>query len=74
MADPVSEAWGGRRLGVASERLPTSLEDLFKAAGVSVRVLSRMRREGRASIGIIDALLVHLDGPRLDELYPCDVQ
>jgi DNA-directed RNA polymerase subunit RPC12/RpoP len=69
-----SEAWGGRRLGVASERLPTSLEDLFKAAGVSVRVLSRMRREGRASIGIIDALLVHLDGPRLDELYPCDVQ
>jgi hypothetical protein len=65
-----SESWEGRRIGMNSEHLPTSLDDLCKAAGVSVRSLSRMRTDGRASIGTIDALLVHLDGPRLDELYP----
>jgi hypothetical protein len=55
---------------VARNRLPTSLEELCEAAGVAVKSLSRMRTEGRASIGTIDALLVFLDGPRLDDLYP----
>jgi hypothetical protein len=65
-----SESWEGRRIGMDSEHLPTSLDELCAAAGVHVRSLSRMRTDGRASIGTIDALLVHLDGPRLDELYP----
>jgi hypothetical protein len=68
--DRFSESWGGQRLGVARDRLPTTLEELCEEAGVAVKSFSRMRTEGRASIGTIDALLVFLDGPRLDDLYP----